>query len=430
MSGLRSLGLTAAATLVLVGCGTASADGPDRIEVAAIWTGGEQETFQMVIDAFTEETGIEVTYSPTGDDPGAILGTRAQGGDPPDVAIVPQPGLMLDLATKDYLHPLGDDVSGTVEENYRDEWLELGTVDGELYGVFFKAANKSMFWYPTDLWEDAGVEPPEDWDGLLDAAATFERYGLPMFAIAGADGWVLTDWFENIYLQVAGPERYRELARHEISWEHDTVIEALERFAEVLGEEAWLAGGRSGVLLTDFPTSAAQPFVEDREAATVFEADFTGGVIGDSTDYEPGEDADFFPFPRIEQEETTVVGAGDMAILMADSDGGREFIRFLASPEAGEIWAGEGGFVSPNQGVAEDAYGDDISARAAGLIQDSELAFDLSDQQPGAFGATVGRGLYRILQDFLEDPSRVEETAAELEAEAAEAWSDIEEGRS
>lgn len=85
-----------------------------------------------MLDAFTEETGVEVEYSPTGDDPGSVLGTRAQGGDPPDVAIVPQPGLMIDLAIRDLVEPLDQDTVAVVEENYDEEWIDLGMVGDEL----------------------------------------------------------------------------------------------------------------------------------------------------------------------------------------------------------------------------------------------------------------------------------------------------------
>jgi alpha-glucoside transport system substrate-binding protein len=421
--------IAAACALVVASCGAESEEA-ERIEVAAVWTGDEQESFQNVLDAFTEESGVEVTYSPTGDDPSAILGTRAQGGDPPDVAIIPQPGLMMDLAIRDLLQPLDEDTVAVVEDNYDQEWIDLGMVDDELYGVFFKAANKSLVWFNAELFDQAGVSPPETWEELMEVAETFDRYGVPAFSVAGADGWVLTDWFENIYLQIAGPDRYRELAEGEVGWDDPTVVEALEHLAEIFQSER-LAGGTDRTLLTDFPTAATLPFLDEPEAAMFFEGDFTAGVIADATDAEPGEGADFFPFPRIDQEETTVIGAGDMAILMTDSDPARELIRFLATPDAAAIWAEEGGFLSPNRNLEPDAYGDDqIAIETAEMLHDAELAFDLSDRQPAEFGATIGRGMFRILEDFLQHPDQVDEAAEELDREAEKAWRRLEEGRS
>ena len=47
---------------------------------------------------------------------------------------------------------------------------------------------------------------------------------MPPYSVAGADGWTLTDLFENIYLRTAGPEKYDQLAKHEIKWTDPTVV--------------------------------------------------------------------------------------------------------------------------------------------------------------------------------------------------------------
>ena len=38
------------------------------------------------------------------------------------------------------------------------------------------------------------------------------------YSIGAADGWTLTDLFENIYLRTAGAEKYDQLTKHEILW--------------------------------------------------------------------------------------------------------------------------------------------------------------------------------------------------------------------
>ena len=67
-------------------------------------------------------------------------------------------------------------MSELVDSNYAPVWRELGSVDGKLYGVWFKAANKSTVWYRTDLFDAAGVkEPPETWEEFLDAPGRCRR---------------------------------------------------------------------------------------------------------------------------------------------------------------------------------------------------------------------------------------------------------------
>jgi alpha-glucoside transport system substrate-binding protein len=400
------------------------AEGGQEVSVAAVWVGAEQESFQAVLDAFEQETGNTYTYQ-SSDDLAAFLGTQIEGGQPPDVAMVPQPGLLRELAADGSLQEVGEEAAANLEENYAPIWTELGSVDGTLYGVYFKAASKGTWWYNTTVFQQAGVQPPETWDQLLQTAQTVNASGVPFLSIGAADGWPLTDLFENIYLQTAGPEMYDQLSNHEIKWTDQSVTEALNTMAEVIGDPANLAGGTEGTVQDDFVTSVTQVFSEPPEAATVYEGDFVAGVISGETNAKVGQDADFFPFPVIEGEGG-VVGGGDVAVALTDNPAAQELIAYLATPEAAEIWASRGGFTSPNQSLSLDVYPDEVSRRIAeGLIQASEsgaFRFDMSDLQPAEFGATAGRGMFRRFQQFLENPNDPEGVARNLEQDAAAAF--------
>ncbi|MDQ3986755.1 MAG: ABC transporter substrate-binding protein [Actinomycetota bacterium] len=392
------------------------------IEVAAVWTGVEQKNFEAVLDAFSEESGVDTSYTSTGDDVATFLGTKIEGGSPPDVAVIPQPGLVRDFAEKGDLHPLGDEAIANVEENYEPIWKDLGTFDGEVSAVYFKAANKSTWWYNTAVFEQAGVEPPETWDEMLQTAKTVNASGVAWLSIGGGDAWPLTDLFENIYVQTAGPEKYDQLAEHEIPWTDESVIEALETMAELLGEEANLAGGIDGILKTDFTTSVTQTFTDPPEAATVFEGDFTAGVITGETGAQPG-DYDFFLFPQVGGGEPAMVGGADAAVALTDDPDAQALLAFLATPEASEIWAEAGGFTSPNKNVDLSVYPDELTQRSAEALVGAEtFRFDLSDLQPAEFGATPGRGMWLRMQEFVKNPDDPEAAAKAMEQDASKAF--------
>jgi alpha-glucoside transport system substrate-binding protein len=391
------------------------------VSVAAVWSGTEQENFQAVLDAFTEQTDIETEYQSNADI-GTFLGTQIEGGEPPDVALLPQPGLLRDFVEQDALVEVSGDAASAVEESYNPAWAEFATVDDKLYGVYFKASNKSTWWYNTQAFEDAGVEPPQDYDELLDQAGTVAQSGVPYLSIGGGDAWPLTDLFENIYLRTAGAEKYDQLANHEIKWTDQSVVDALEIMGDIFRDDKNLAGGRKGILQLDFPTSVSDVFSDPPKAATVFEADFVAGVITGETDAKLGEDADYFPFPAIDGSPPSVVAGGDVAVALTDSEEAQQLLSFLASPEAGEIWAELGGFISPNGDVDTGAYPDEISQQIAeDLIGAEELTFDMSDLQPAEFGATAGRGMWLRLQEFVQNLD-AEATASDLEKDAAKAF--------
>jgi ABC-type glycerol-3-phosphate transport system substrate-binding protein len=396
----------------------------ETIEVMAKWTEGtaEQGPFLEVLRAFEEETGAQVDYTPAGDEIPTVLGTRVEGGDPPDVAILPQPGVFRDFAERDVLLPLEDVVGEDIDANFAPVWRELGSVDGTLYGVWFKASNKNTFWYNVNVFNDAGVEPPTTWDELQQVAQTIKDSGFPPYAIDGASGWVLSDWFESIYVRTAGVDMYDALTTHEIPWTDQSVKDALTIFGDVVRDPENLLGGTDGTLQSEFPAAVALTFADPPQAGMYYEADFLASPIVEAGG-EVGTDADFFEFPTIDVTEPVVLAAGDVAVMLKDSPAAQAVIQWLASAEAAEIWAGQGGFLSPNQAVDTSAYPDDITRRAAeSLVETETVRFDLSDQQPGEFGATAGQGIWGLLQEFIRDPDDVDGIAEQLETAAARAF--------
>ncbi|MFI6737943.1 ABC transporter substrate-binding protein [Nonomuraea sp. NPDC050451] len=392
-----------------------------KLEVAAKWTGDEQKNFQQVLKAFTEKTGAQVTYASTGEDTGAYLGPRIQGKNPPDVAILPQPGLVQQYADQNALIPLTDDVVKEVDTNYTPYWKELGSASGKVYGVLIKAAHKSLVWYRSQAYDDAGVQPATTWDELVKNAQTIADSGTAPFSFCGASGWTLTDLFENVYLSTAGPENYDKLSKHEIPWTDPTVTTALEKIAQIAGKKEFVVDGNAGALQTDFPGCVTKVY-GDKKAAMVIEADFVA-VSAAQSKAKVGEDAKYFPFPKVGDTAPVVLG-GDVAVAMKDSPGAMALLQFLASKEGGEIWAKLPGYLSPNKNVSPDNYPDELTKQLGQTIVSAgdAVRYDMSDLAPSAFGATDGKGEWKALQDFLRNPSDIKGAQTTLEAEAKKAW--------
>jgi alpha-glucoside transport system substrate-binding protein len=391
------------------------------VSVMAVWTGPEQASFRAVLDGFEEANpDVTVNYTSAGDQLPTQLSTAVEGGNPPDVAVLPQPGLMRDFAEQNALQAL-DFAADDVETNLGESAVELGSVDGTLYGFLFKAANKSTVWYNVAAFEDAGVEPPETWEDFLSAAETINASGVPAYSIGGADGWTLTDLFENIYLRSAGPDLYDQLSTHEIPWTHESVKEALTEMAKVLGDADNIVGGTAGALQTDFPTSVTNVLSAEPKAAQVIEGDFVPGAVEHGL--EPETDFNVFPFPPIGDSGAVVVGGGDTVVMFTDSPAAQALIRYLSTPEAAQIWAERGGFASLAQDLDTSVYPDAITQTTAGALSEAEVfRFDLSDLQPAAFGGTVGQGLFKLFQDFLQNPDDVDGISQQMEEAAAAAF--------
>jgi alpha-glucoside transport system substrate-binding protein len=309
-----------------------------------------------------------------------------------------------------------------IEANFGTGGAQLGEIDGKLYGLLYKASNKSTIWYNVPAFQNAGVQPPTTWPELLQDAKTIKASGLPAYSIGGSEGWTLTDLFENIYLRTAGVDKYDQLSKHEIPWTDPSVKEALKTMADIIGDSSNIAGGNSGALQTDFATSVNNVLTPNNpKAAMVLEGDFVPGTA--TTGAKAGTDYNVFPFPSINGSPNVTEVSGDEIIMFKDSPAAEAFVKYLATPEAAETWIKISGFGTLNKKVPLSMYTDPVTRSVAeSLAKSTASRFDMSDLQPAAFGATVGQGEWKIFQDFLANPKNIDGIAQELETAAAKAY--------
>src|SRR6266545_4690863 len=386
----------------------------------AVWTGAEAAAMQAVLNGFKAKYPNATIKYKAAKDPGQVITTAVQGGNPPDIAALPSPGLMKGFVTQGALKPI-EFAKSDIAANFSADWLKFGTVNGKLYGLFFKGANKSTVWYNVHAFTDAGVKPPTEWSDLLKDAKTISASGTPAYSIGGADGWTLTDLFENIYIRSAGPDKYDQLSDHKIPWTDPSVKDALREMAKVIGDSKNIAGGNSGALQTNFPDSVTNVFSNPPKAAMIFEGDFVPGVVAGQSTAKPKTDYNVFTFPAVNgQGGDYVVGGGDVVVMFKDNPVARALIKYLATPEAAAIWAKRGGFSSPNKNLDPSVYPDAITrTTASALAKASTFRFDMSDLAPATFG---GDAEFTDLQGFLKSPSNVDGAASKLESDAKKAY--------
>ena len=390
-----------------------------------IWTANDAKNFAKVIAAFNKVyPNVKINYKPVGDNLPTVLATAIAGGNPPDMADIAQPGLVKQLAQQGKLTPITY-AKSTIAKNFAPAWQQLGTVNGKLYALVFKAANKSTLWYNVPDFKAAGVNAPKTWSQLLSAANTLKASGTPAYSLCGASGWTLTDLFENIYLRKYGPAKYDDLSAHMVKWTDPTVKTALGLMAKIVGDSSNLAGGTSGSLQTDFPTCVTNAFGTPSKGAIVLEADFVGGTILSSTKAKAGTGFNAVAFPSITPgpDSGAVEIGGDLLVTFRDTPAIEAFVKFLATAPAAEAWAKQGGFGTGNKNVPASIYPDAITrATEAPIGQAKAVVFDMSDEQPASFGATTGQGEWGIFQKFLQNPKDVSGIQKQLETAAAAAY--------
>lgn len=395
------------------------------VTVLGVWGGSELDSFTAMVKPLEDQSGVKVAFEGTRD-LNAVLTTRIQGGNPPDVAVLPGPGQMAEFARAGKLVPLGNvlDVSA-MKDQYAKSWIDLVTIDGKVYGVFVKAALKGLIWYNPKAFQAAGYQVPKTWDELLALTDRIAREGKTPWCIGlesgAASGWPATDWIEDIMLRSAGPEVYDKWHRHEIAWTDPAVKNAWDLFGKIAANPKYVYGGAQGVLATNFGESPFPLFTDRPGCYLHHQATFIQDFIQKQyPSLKPVDGFDFFAFPPINPNVPPAVEvAGDVVGVFRDTPQARRLIAYLTTPEAQAIWVRRAGALSPNRKVPLDDYPDPLSRRAAQILTAAEVVrFDASDLMPEAVNGAFWKGTL----DHVQNPARLGEILQNLERIASESY--------
>lgn len=362
------------------------------------WRGEDQVLVESMLAYFTAATGATVKYSSSENYEQQIV-IDTQAGSPPDIAVLPQPGLIADLASKGLIAPLGAETEAWLRDNYAagESWVGLGTYKGKdgapaLYAFPYKIDVKSLVWFVPENFEDAGYEVPQTLEELKALTEKIVADGGTPWCIGlgsgGATGWPATDWVEDMMLRTQSPEVYDQWTTHGIPFNDPAVVAAIDEFGYFARTDANVAGGAKAVASTDFRDSPKGLFSSPPACFMHKQASFIPSFFPEGT--ELGVDADFFYFPAYEGKDLgkPVLGAGTLAFITKDGDASRAFIDFLKTPIAHEVWMAQAGFLTPFKAANAELYGSAaLKKQGEILLNSTTFRFDGSDLMPGAVGA-------------------------------------------
>ncbi|EGL64535.1 ABC transporter, substrate binding protein (alpha-glucoside) [Agrobacterium sp. ATCC 31749] len=343
------------------------------------WRGEDEALFQSVLAYFADATGVNVRYSSSENYEQQIV-IDTQAGSPPNIAILPQPGLLADLAAKGFLVPLGDDTAKWVEENYGagKSWVDLGSYKGKdgkkAYFAFpFKADVKSLVWYVPENFEEADYKVPESMEDLLKLTDQIVADGGTPWCIGlgsgGATGWPATDWVEDLMLRTQPLDVYQKWTTNEVKFTDPAVVAAINEFGKFAKNEKYVSGGVAAVASTDFRDSPKGLFDIPPKCYLHHQASFIPSFFPEGT--KVGTDADFFYMPTYASKPELgkpVLGAGTLVTVTKEAPAAKAFVEFLQTPIAHEVWMAQSSFLTPYKGVNVDTYANEQMKRQGEIL--------------------------------------------------------------
>ncbi len=385
--------LTVALLIAGIGSGCAShppAEG-EPVVVFANWRGADAEAFRSTLARFEEKTGIDVRYTGSASFATAIR-ERVEEGDPPDIALFPQPGVVRDLVEQGHILPLADEVRAAALTEVVPSVAELARTFSDLEAVIYRLNVKSLVWYRPDDFAANGYAIPSTWDELLDLSRTMIADGQTPWCLGvsafAASGWPATDWIEDIVLRLGGTPTYDGWVEGTTPFTDDAIGSAFEAFSSLVLDDQGVSGGPRGVLNTT-PARAQDPMFDDPPGCFMYrQASFQVTNLPDGLEIGPSGDVDIFVLPGSNPDEPApLLVGGSIAAAFTDRPETWSLMAFLASAEGGGDLQAGGGHVSPHAGVRPDSYADAFDRRMAALLATADaVRFDASDSMYSPVG--------------------------------------------
>ena len=370
--------------------GDGGGGGGGTVEIMGAFSGQQQEGFEADIAKVAEDLGIDIEYVSAAQFE-VVLPSRVAGGDAPDIAIFPQPGLLKDLVSQGKIVALADagvDVEAITAAAVPGI-VDTTTVDGTVYGAPYSVNGKSLVWYPSPEFEDAGYQAADSYQALLDLTNQIKADGTTPWCFGVDVGWPGTDWMEEFVLREGGPEFYDQWVNHEVPFNDPVVVQAGEDIAGLLLANGNVYGGQQAITANTFDTADDGLWTEPPSCYMHKQGNFITSFFPEEVQADLTANTTFFRLPPILAEDPApMLGGGDyMAMFDTENADAAAVIAAIASPDFGAESAKSGAWLSPYVDFDKTLYPNETLANVADLIYTSEVfRFDGSDQMPGEIG--------------------------------------------
>jgi alpha-glucoside transport system substrate-binding protein len=382
-------------SMTVAACGGGDSASDDK--TVEIWSSLDppvQAGLEKQLVAEAKAKGITIKWSKV-ENINQLIMTKIQANDTPDIAFIPQPGVVKQIVERAKPQALDDIVDmSALESSMVPGTLEAGMVNDKLYGLLVSMNVKSLVFYNKKAWDEAGYKAPESIDELNSLTDQIKADGGTPWCMGiesdTATGWPATDWFEDLVMRYGGPDEYNAWVTHETPFDSDVVREAAAEFEKLMFTDGNVLGGRSAISSTNFGTAGNPMFDKAGPSCWLYkQGSFITGFFPEAVKADLDANVGVFGFPAAEAGgENPVLGGGDQAVLLSDKSTAADVMKLMSETDFGKDAAGSSSFISPHKDFDQSLYPDELTRSYADVAYTSTaFLFDGSDQMPGEVGA-------------------------------------------
>jgi alpha-glucoside transport system substrate-binding protein len=402
-----AVGVVAATVgLALAGCSGSSGGGSasgGTVTISGAFTGDQATAFQADLNAWAKSKNITVKYNGSDSFQTSIV-TQVKGGQAPDIAIFPQPGVLKSLISQGMV-PLDDLVDiKSVTSDEANGLPDIAKVNGKTYGLPYNINVKSLVWYDPAAFKAAGYTVPTTDEELqaLQAKIISDGSGYPWcvgIASQGSNGWPMTDWFEEYVLRYGGLDQYNDWITHKVKFDSPLIKQAAAKVQSLIFAPGAVNGGGTAMAATDFGTAGNNLFVTGGKAAgqcfMMRQGTFITGFFPKDIQAEIAKsdttNVNVFTLPTPSDAKTSgTLGGGDLVSAFKNDAATKAVVGYLVSKDFGTNgyatkWTAA---LSAHNDFDSSKYSSPFQVAAQKAVKSAKVfGFDASDQMPGAVGA-------------------------------------------
>jgi alpha-glucoside transport system substrate-binding protein len=361
--------------------------------------------FNDSVKDFEAKTGINIVYEGSKEFEASIT-VRVDGGNAPDIADFPQPGLLAAFAKKGKVLDLNKVLPAGWKSNYIQSWLDMGTKPGPdgkpiTAGIWARANVKGIVWYNKKAFDKAGYKVPNTWAELTALQNQIKKDGDTPWAIGiesgAATGWPATDWLKQTVLRTTSLQNYDKWVAGTLKASSPEIKGAFKYWTDIWFDDANVYGGRKSIATTGFGDAAKVLFENPPKAWLHDQGNFITSFFPNGL--KAGEDYDFFNLPVIDAKYgTPLLVAGDIYAAFNNRPEVLAAIQYFTKAESIKSWIQSGGVLAPQKDVDTSWYTNYVDKKLGTLLKDAKaLRFDATDQMPGPVTSTYWHELTALV---------------------------------
>ena len=401
---LLGAALLAGAGLTLTACsssGGGSGGGSSTSGTVTIWSSVDPPVQaglekKLVAELAAAKSNIKINWQ-TVTNINQLIITKIQGGGLPDIAYIPQPGVVKQMQSLGAAKPMNSVVDmSSLQQNLVPGVLDAGEVNGQLYGLLGSANVKGLIWYNKPAFTAAGWQIPTTIPQLMALETQMKAKGSATapfcmgVASSGSNGWPATDWFETLIMKDYGPTVYNGWVAHTVKFVSPQVENAGNQFSQLLFTPGNVYGGRSAIDSNNFGTAGNGLFTSPTPKCWMyFQGSFITGFFPAAVQKNLDSSVGVFEFPPLTAGgQDPIEGGGDMITMLNTNANTEAVVKLLSQPQIGDDAAPTSSFISPFKNFDASLYPNNTTRTVAGLMTHADhFLFDGSDAMPAQVGA-------------------------------------------